>query len=43
MRVVGLTLGTLLQCFDWERIGDEEIDMQEMVSVTLWKVNPFES
>ncbi|XP_061357359.1 cytochrome P450 81Q32-like [Gastrolobium bilobum] len=40
-RVMGHALGALIQCFEWERIGDQEINMMEGVGLTMPKVEPL--
>ncbi|OMO70599.1 Cytochrome P450 [Corchorus olitorius] len=40
-RVVGLVLGSLIQCFEWNRIGNEEIDMKEGTGLAMPKAEPL--
>ena len=41
-RLIGLVLGTMIQCFEWVRSGEELIDMEENGGLTLHKANPLQ-
>ncbi|KAG0480756.1 hypothetical protein HPP92_011614 [Vanilla planifolia] len=43
MREMELTLGTLLQCFEWRRIGAEKVGMEEGSGLSLPKAKPLKA
>uniref|UniRef100_A0A1J3J827 Cytochrome P450 81F1 n=1 Tax=Noccaea caerulescens TaxID=107243 RepID=A0A1J3J827_NOCCA len=40
-RIVTLALGSLIQCFDWEDVKGEEIDMAESAGLGMRKTDPL--
>lgn len=42
-RVLGLALGSLIQCYAWKRVDDEKVDMTEGRGLTMPKIVPLEA
>lgn len=42
-RVVGLALGSLIQCFEWKRMSDAAVDTTEGKGLTMPKLVPLEA
>lgn len=42
-RVVGLALGSLIQCFDWKKMTDAAIDTTEGMGLSMPKLHPLEA
>ncbi|KAE9594269.1 putative 4'-methoxyisoflavone 2'-hydroxylase [Lupinus albus] len=43
MHGVSFTLGLLIQCFDWKRVSEKEIDLKEKTWFNLTKLIPLEA
>ncbi|XP_022985607.1 cytochrome P450 81E8-like [Cucurbita maxima] len=42
-RLIGLSLGLLIQCYEWKNVGYQKVDMTEGGGITIQKVQPLET
>ncbi|XP_073123763.1 cytochrome P450 81Q32-like [Henckelia pumila] len=42
-RVVGLSVGSLVQCLEWRRISEEMVDLSEGIGISMPKAIPLEA
>lgn len=42
-RIVNLALGSLIQCFEWETVNGDKINMEEGKGITMSKLKPLEA
>ncbi|XP_059623806.1 cytochrome P450 81Q32-like [Cornus florida] len=42
-RVLGLTLGSMIQCFEWERVSEKQVDLAEGRGTIMAKAEPLEA
>ncbi|XP_020585550.1 cytochrome P450 81E8-like [Phalaenopsis equestris] len=43
LKEIGLVLGTLIQCFEWQRIGPEKVDMTQGSGLVMPRANHLEA
>ncbi|KAH7660754.1 Cytochrome P450 B-class protein [Dioscorea alata] len=42
-KVMGLTIGALIQCFEWERVGQELVDLSEGMGLSMPMAKPLQA
>lgn len=43
MRVLGVTVASMIQCFEWEKVDQKDVDMAEGAGLTMPKAVPLEA
>ncbi|MQM17725.1 hypothetical protein Taro_050701 [Colocasia esculenta] len=43
MSLIALAVGSLVQCFEWERVGEEKVDMSEREGTAMPMARPLEA